>query len=68
MTIKTITQAISYNIENNLSEEEIMESQDNKDEIDADVLAQLKAKMNAKNKEEKMATLVAKKKDRLKLV
>ena len=54
MTIKTITQAISYNIENNLSEEEIMESQDNKDEIDVDVLAQLKAKMNAKNKEEKI--------------
>lgn len=59
MTVKTSTQIINQEIENDLIEEEIMESKN--DEMDVDVLAQLKAKMNAKNKEEKMATLVAKK-------
>ena len=65
--IKTSTEKITLTIENNLPEEKLMETKDNNAEMDSDVLAQLKAKMNAKQREEKMATLVAKKERSLKI-
>ena len=68
MTVKTSTEKIKLYIIDNMQKEN-MDSQNpaSAEEMDADVLAQLKAKMNAKSKEEKMATLVAKKERSLKL-